>query len=69
MYEGDKKGYQPGGWTRLTVDEQINHAMGHITGFLLAEYMEPSVRVKHLRSAMVRLMMAVDTLEELMEDA
>lgn len=54
MEEGHRTGHKDHGWTKMSVDDLLNHAIGHIV-----QYMQGVKDGEdHLSHAMVRLMMA-----------
>lgn len=57
MHEGAEKGYEKDGWRRLTTEDHLNHAMGHIMAHLDGEEEED-----HVAHAAARLLMAWATL-------
>lgn len=54
--DGVKKGYQPGHWKTISMDEHLEHAKNHIAGW---EFSSTSPAAKeHIEHAVCRLLMA-----------
>jgi hypothetical protein len=56
MKVGADKGYEFRGWEKISTRDHINHALGHLLGFLDGHTGED-----HLGAAVVRIMMAYET--------
>ena len=54
MEEGHRTGHKDHGWTKMSVDDLLNHAIGHIVQHM----QDVKDGEDHLSHAMVRLMMA-----------